>query len=412
MVRWASELRLVPHWQERFRDPITTPLRWFFFDGLTRTGKTLLILCLMVMLLGFRRGESYLLSSAGAGLGLLLWCKFLGWLYRPKVRLTRVAPEHGVAGKEYVSSIRLENSGPRPLMNFALREMRMPGGRWPKEWSIAYEEEVMPGGTVQMTVSATPKNRGVFSLWGVAVQSYFPFFLSRSSRKEALSRQVYVLPEPFPHALPSLRQLGETAASMNSFGANQGARERALNYSHSRPFQSGDPPMRIDQRASARRGDPMSKIYLGTEMIKPEAVAILCDTSIRDFQAWQPKPQDPQILDRRLALVVEAGLKAHGEALPVAAVCWGKEWINIANLHEFHREIATCVASREGGLPETLPNPGWIYVAVLGRWNSQIESRINQWRGNGYVVIVFLLPESDQDRGSLPTDPGFYEVGQ
>lgn len=412
MLRWIAEVRLVPHWQERFRDPLTSSLRMLLVDGLTRSGKVLLGVCGLLLLLGFRRGESFYLSSAGAGIGLLAWCKFLGWLYRPQVRLSRTAPEHAVAGQEYRSTIWVENSGPRPLKNFAVREMRMPGAVWPREWTLAYGSELAPGDAARVSVAAVPKRRGVLKLWGITVQSYFPFFLSRSCRKQALPREVHVLPEPFANSLPSLRQLGELAASASKFGSNRGGKEQALHYTHSRPFQTGDPPTRIDHRASARRGEPMTKLYRGTDLLKPEAVAIVCDTSVGGFLDWQRRAQNPQVLDRRMALVSEVGLRAQGEGLPVAAVCWDGQWKTIANLHEFHREVATATESRRRSLPESLPDSQWIYILVLGNWGPDCEARIGKWRADGQVVVVFLLPERPEDVGCLPTEAGFYEVGE
>ena len=103
------------------------------------------------------------------------------------------------------------------------------------------------------------------------------------------------------------------------------------------------------------------------------------------------------------------------KALAFAAVATGREWHPLDNLHQFHQRIATCTPERGYSdelqtLPDSVLLEEGIHVLVLGRWTKEAESLVDRWQHAGILVLVFLIPESLADSGSLPEGNHFVEV--
>jgi uncharacterized protein (DUF58 family) len=81
-----------------------------------------------------------------------------------------------------------------------------------------------PGQNTTLTASFEPQKRGVLSLSGLAVQSYFPFFLSRHSQRLEDTAEVYVLPPGLKGAVPSLRHIAEQASKRMAQGSDNAGR--------------------------------------------------------------------------------------------------------------------------------------------------------------------------------------------
>lgn len=407
---WISELRLVPHWEEGVRDPFSVVTRQLFIDGMTWGGKLLVLIALLILLLSFRNDDSFYLSSAALALGLVVWARLLGALYRPRVSAERSAPAFAEVGAALVSKLRIRNLGTRPVSNFAVREMRARGSSVEPEWRLAHHERLLPGASQVVNVACTPKARGMLRLNGAVVQSYYPFFLTRASQRLALPVRIPVLPKSSRRSLPSLRQLAEQTAAAVNLGNAKGGRERVLNYVSSRPFQRGDSIRRLDQRASSRLGEPMTKVYDGTELIKPEGLALIVDTGVDDFPAWKRHPDDPQVLDRRLALAVDLQRRGTAEGLALKGVYWGGQWQTCPDLSHFHRQVAQIEATHSSPLPGDLAHARWIYALVVGKWLPEMRERVRSWRQSGLVILVFLLPEAAGGE-PFPTEAGYFQFG-
>jgi uncharacterized protein (DUF58 family) len=153
MTRWFANLRLVPRWSSRYEiasKPITRVYRRFF--------------------------------------------------YRPRVSVQRHTPKTAVVGQPLISQISVSNEASHGLYNFSVRELIVPAERWPREWQRPHRMTLAPGQNTTLTASFEPQKRGVLSLSGLAVQSYFPFFLSRHSQRLEDTAEVYVLPPGFKGA--------------------------------------------------------------------------------------------------------------------------------------------------------------------------------------------------------------------
>ncbi|MFP6838203.1 MAG: DUF58 domain-containing protein [Pseudohongiellaceae bacterium] len=417
-ARWFANLRLIPRWSSRYEiasKPLTRVYRQFFHDGLTRSGKIILVCSLLVFLLSYRDRSNFLLLTAALGISLLLWSAVLGFFYRPRVSVQRTTPKTAVVGQPLISQISITNEANHGLYNFSVRELIVPAGRWPREWRRPHRTTLAPGQRTTLTVSFEPQIRGVLSLSGLAVQSYFPFFLSRHSLRLKDAAEVYVLPPTLKVAVPSLRHIAEQASKRMAQGSNNAPQGAALEYAYSRQYQVGDSLRRLDHRASSRRGEPMSKIFEGADEIRRDKVYLLVDTTLADFEPWQRRPRNEKALDERLALAVEIGLSAQNEGFNLAALATGEQWQPIANLMEFYRQIATCKprnrsALTSKSLPDTALADNGLYILVIGRWHDETRQLVERWQQAGVLVLVFLLAESEAKIGSLPTGVQYIEV--
>lgn len=177
----------------------------------------------------------------------------------------------------------------------------------------------------------------------------------------------------------------------------------------------GDSLRRLDHRAGSRLGKPMSKIFEGAEEIRRDRVHIIVDLTLKDFLAWQRRPVDDTPLDDRLALAVEIGLSAQNEGFSLAALATGNEWHGVETILEFYKEIATCEPQRaclsEGNVfPQQALEDNGLQILVIGRWTDEARSLVERWQSKGILVLVFLIPETDDDIDSLPVGSNFIEI--
>lgn len=419
LLRWFANLRLVPRWREENTRLMLRALRRYYYDGLTRPGKILFICCLLTFLFSYRINSNLYLLTAALGMSLLLWGACLGWLYRPNVSIRRNAPATGTAGIELTSQITVRNEGNLSLYNFILREQVVPYGKWPREWFRPHHMKLAPKQECAIPVSFQPNRRGKYELSGVAVESYFPFFLTRFIQRLEARNEIYVLPPPLPVAIPSLRQVAETATKRLKLGTDNTRKGPSLEYSHSRQYQTGDSLRRLDHRASSRLAKPMSKIFEGSEEIRRDQVYLVVDLSLQEFLRWQRRPVDASPLDDRLALTVEIGLSAQNEGFSLIALATGHQWHQLNTAQQFDQLIATCeptktreqaIHASDRRLPETTPNEDGLHILVLGRWNSEASDLVERWQKQGILTLVFMLPESKDDIGTLPVGAQFIEI--
>lgn len=415
LIFWFYRLKLKPHWHEHRTGLLLRLFRRLFYDGLTRTGKIVFICSVIIFLFSYRVNSGFLLFTSAFGIGILLWSALLGFICRPKVSIHRESPKSAVVGQTLSSKIKLTNNGRFSLYNFSLREMVIPLGRWPQEWKRPHKQNLPPGQSTTFSVQCEPTRRGLFSLSGLAVQTYFPFFLTRFTARLSAASEVYVLPETLNVAIPSLRNIADQATKRLTLGNENTRKGPSLDYAYSRPYQTGDSMRRLDHRASSRYGEPMSKVFEGVEQIRRDKVYLVVDLSLADFKAWQRRPLDENPLDERLALAVEIGLSAQNEGFSLAALATGPSWQSLEDTHQFYQQIATCLPQRGYSdqiqtLPDSVLMDEGIHVLVLGRWTTEAQALVDRWQSTGILVLVFLIAESTKNRGSLPVGSQFVEI--
>ena len=403
MTRWLLELRLVPRLTER-RGGWRAPLR-ALRDGLTASGWALLLASVLLLLLARRSNPGFDLGLAAAGLLVLGVGSAVGRLWRPRLQLERLNHDVAIAGQSCRSGVRLTNIGRRPARELMLREWRGPGWRPAAAAKTALLERLDVGEAHVCEVAVIPRARGLLRLPGLAVHSFFPLFLTRSTVRVALPLDLAVLPPPLAVSLPPLREL---ASRCLNTGVHAARRAGALEYAHTRAYQLGDPSTRLDHRASARRGELMSRVFRGGSELHAAGIAICCDTAVAGFAAWQRRPRDAAALDRRLALVLELVAHARAEALPLKALALGDDWQPIADEAALHRAVATCPPTRQTRLPASLPEPGLLYLLVTEDAGEHITAPIAAWRAAGRLVLAFRL--GGHGGRALPSGPGNHEL--
>lgn len=419
MLRWFANLRLVPRWHEHAARPLLRLFRRLYYDGLTRTGKIILLCSLLIFLSSYRVSSEFLLLTAAFGLAILLWSVLLGFIYRPKISVQRNTPNTAIAGQPLISHITVTNDSRRGLHNFSLRELVVPYGRWPREWMRPHQPALPAGHNTTLAIGFEPQKRGLLTLSGVAVQSYFPFFLTRFTARVNQPAEVYVLPESLPVSVPSLRHIAEQASKRLSQGNDNARKGPSLEYAYSREYQTGDSLRRLDHRASGRHGKPMSKVFEGVDEIRRDQVHLIVDLSLQQFQRWQRRPRNEDPLDERLALAVEIGLSAQNEGFSLAAIATGSQWHKLENLLQFYQHIATCKPERvtqnaataaDANLPTTVLSEHGLHILVVGRWENEARALVDRLQRDGILVLVFLLAESPADVGTLPAGSQFIEI--
>lgn len=414
-TRWFMNLRAVPRWHERSARFLTRLYRRIFYDGLTRTGKIILLCCIFIFLSSYRGTSDFLLATAAFGIALLLWSAVLGFIWRPRVTVLRNNPPFAVAGQPQRSRISVTNTGRRALFNFSVREQVIPFGRWPQEWLRPHQVQLAAGHSTTVEVEFTALKRGVMQLTGLTVQSYFPFFLTRFSQRIDSPCALNVLPATLPVTIPSLRHIAELASKRLSQGLDNARKGPSLEYAYSRQYQTGDSLRRMDHRASSRRGSPMSKVFEGAEEIRRDQVYLIVDLTLDGFEAWQPRPRNEDALDQRLALAVEIGLSAQNEGFNLVSVALGRDWHPLDSILRFYQHIAACRPARActsigASLPDTVLAEHGIHVLVLGRWTDEARGLVDRWQRQGILVLVFLLAESAAHAGTLPVGSQFIEI--
>jgi|GEM_PF-679002 len=431
LLRWFGNLRLVPRWREIDARLLRRALRRFYYDGLTRTGKIVFICSLLTFLFSYRINSNLFLITAALGMSLLAWSVVLGFVYRPRVVIQRMAPVSGVAGQVFESRVNVRNESLRSLNNFIVRELVIPDGHWPSEWARRHHPILESQQSVTIPVSFVPKKRGRYELCGIAVQSYFPFFLTRFTQRQLASSEIFILPPALQLTVPSLRQVAEQASKRMKLGTDNSKKGPSLEYSHSRQYEIGDSLRRLDHRAGSRLGKPMSKIFEGADEIRRDKVYLMIDLSLQPFLRWQRRPVDASPLDKRLALAVEVGLSAQNEGFTLTALATGNQWHELREPTEFDQHIATCSPEKTPeqaveqdaknlsgnlssnlscNLPDQILNEDGLHILVLGRWSEEARSLVDRWQKLGVLVLVFMLPESEADRGTLPVGSQFIEI--
>lgn len=406
---WVINLRLVPFWQERFRDPITVPFRYLFYDGLTRTGKALLLVALWVNFGSYIHETNYPISGASLLFVLLIVNYLLSRTATPNVAIERRASLIATAGETFTSHVTVTNLGTRTLKNFSLREMKGMPVVWPTESELHYRASLLPQETAMMQCQWTPRRRGVIHLWGIAVQSYFPLFLGRNLQRLEAQHSVYVLPFAFTHPVPSVRRLAAANNKESQSGFDNGLFRQPHEYIDSRVFMVGDPLNRIDHKASARRGELMTRLYAGSQVAPSAEVHFICDLSLAGFEPWQPRPRNPEVLDRRLAALVAIYQQAITEKLSLGHWMVGAGWGQHGDEIEFYKQLTVVAPTRHFEVSDKLPAEKGVYCLVIGRWREELQERIENWQAQGATILVFMLPETKESVGQLPQQLGWTE---
>ncbi|GAB4349983.1 MAG: hypothetical protein Kow0073_04060 [Immundisolibacter sp.] len=402
LLCWLLELRLVPRPTER-RGGWRAPLRTLR-DGLTATGRVLLLASFALLLLTRPSQPGFDLALAAAGLSVVLLSALVGWWWRPRLQVTRLERPVAVAGVPCRGRVRVVNVGRRAARDLMLREWRGGGWRLLPAAHRALIGRLNVGESTVYEVAFVPRERGILHLPGLAAHSYFPLFLTCSTQRLPQPLEVVVRPAPLVVSLPPLREL---AARCLAAGAQAAPRQGTFEYAYSRPYQPGDLPSRLDHRASARRGELMARVFHGGVPLQARGAVLCCDTSVAGFEPWQRRPRDGRALDRRLALLLELAAQARAAQLPPQALALGEDWQMLADEAALERAVAKCAPARVCRLPDAPLQADWLHLVVTEDASPQLLAPVAAWRAAGRLVLVFRLGGAGR---ALPEGPGNHEV--
>lgn len=406
MVVWGSQVRLLPPWDEHEANKARRLVRRLVFDTLTRSGKMVALLTVLLFYLSYRHPESFTVLTAALCFSALLASAVVSWFFRPRVYVLRNSPHHGYIGEPFKSVISTTNIGKRPIRDYALREMKGGKAKWDKEWQLRCYERLEPGQSELIDLRFTPNHRCKIQLNGLVIHSYFPGFLVRTSCKRYCPKTVYILPKRYSGVLPSIRLLADQANRFTRGDDYAKGTAPSHHYDQSRLFQLGDSPQRLDHRATARRGEPMTKVYVGEDREESPNIYLFCDICVLDFEPWQPRPDSTLSLNKRLAVAVATVERIYAEQLELKQAAWQSAWLDVESFDQFVEMVATLAPSRQVRVPDQLPDKRGLVVFIVDHWSTLFEDRVLDWRRQGAVVLVFYLAKSQSPRGTLPEIEG------
>jgi len=68
------------------------------------------------------------------------------------------------------------------------------------------------------------------------------------------------------------------------------------------------------------------------------------------------------------------------------------------------------VSSAGKVIPKQVQSKDGLHILVVGRWTAETQSHIERWQRDGILVLVFLIPETIDDVGTLPLGKQFVEI--
>ena len=229
-------------------------IHWRLRLGLTDAGKMVLRGTIFVALATLIVPAFGVLSAL---VSVVLMALLVGFVLRPKIRISGNLPERIIVGQTAQLRYVLKNVARLPAYNLCLRFGAMPeaieqvgGGD--------VVSRLGPGETTEVTIAIRPKRRGYYQIKQPICQSSFPFNLFSFGTSRDDEETLIVLPA-FSRIQIPLRRLSR---HVHASGARLAGRTGlSLEYAGNRPFMPGDSPRNIDARAWARLSVPATKEY-------------------------------------------------------------------------------------------------------------------------------------------------------
>ncbi len=298
------------------------------------------------------------------------------------LRVRRILPEYGVAGRATTLRYEITNGSKLPVFSVVVGEARRPSGRWWKDtwrrwkWrkrtpAEAWVVHIGPGQTATVEAPAWLHRRGPWHMHGVVVWSAFPFGVFRKVARLDLPARLLVLPEL--HRLdPRLLQ-----SARRSEGAGTKQRDRAGAHGEFfglRNYRLGDPPRLIDWKRTAKQGRLVAR-----ELAQPSPprVVVLLDLAERDADApganRRRKVDHPTLgsdaeedaIALVASLVCEGYLQAYCMGLMVRGPACGTFASHHSRLHRMR--LLEALASLDLSSRETLPDAGLVRPSLVVR---------------------------------------------
>jgi uncharacterized protein (DUF58 family) len=255
--------------------------------GLTEAGKTIL------RGIGFIALAAVIVPAFGvlsALVSVILTGLIVGFILRPKIRLTGNLPDRIVVNRAVQLKYLISNIGRFPAYNLSVKFDALPDTieQIEAQHLIA---RLSAGETKEVTVTIMPRRRGHYRIKHPVCRSNFPFKLFSFGISYDERESLIVLP-----SFSLLRNLPRNLMPKTRFDSYMYASRTGAfpEYMGNRPFLPGDSRRRIDTRAWARLAVPATKEYsenldnstaLVLDTGVPEGVSSLKSNESEEFEA-------------------------------------------------------------------------------------------------------------------------------
>jgi uncharacterized protein (DUF58 family) len=335
-------------------------------------------------------------------IAVVLTALVLGFLLRPRIRISGRPPERVVAGQAAQFAYMLENTASLPAYNLRVRFPRLPAG-FEQIAGDGLVARLAPGERTEVTVTVRPVRRGHYRIGQPACLSGFPFNLFQfGSSRRGTEEPLIVLP-PFSRLHVPIRHLSQP---VHLSGAKVAGRfGMSPEYIGNRPFLPGDSPRRIDARAWARLSVPATKEY--DDNVDSHA-AVMLDTRVGHLPARRPSG-DIRELEAAVSLCASVAFSVNRECL-VDVLLIGADvhdfsgWPRAARLDKIHEILAGVAPARGHAVDTLLPTLADRFremseiVFILLRWDESYGQMVALASRAGCHCTVALVGDDETER--------------
>ena len=270
-------------------------------------------------------------------LSVLITALVVGFVLRPRVRVTATVPDSVVVGQSVQLRYTLENTARVPAYDLHLRFETLPQ-KIEQVGQIAIVPHLASGQATDVTVTIRPQRRGYYNLPSPMCQSSFPFNLLSFGRSHRAEQTLTVLPVFHQIQCPIRRLSRHVRTGGTGFA---GRAEVSPEYAGNRPFLPGDSPRRIDTRAWARLSVPATKEYHNDS---DSRAALVLDTRV-PARRRPSNGDDIPALEAAVSLTASIAFSINQNCL-VDLLLAGPQlheyasWLRGPRLHKIHEVLA------------------------------------------------------------------------
>jgi uncharacterized protein (DUF58 family) len=341
----------------------------------------------------------------------VLMALLVGFVLRPKIRLSGNLPDRVIVGQTVRLKYVLKNVARLPAYNlcvrFATKGVRKRGALPEAIEQVGGEHLVSrlgPGETTEVTIAIRPKRRGYYQIKRPICQSSFPFNLFRFGTSRDDEQTLIVLPA-FSRIQIPLRRLSR---HVHASGARLAGRTGlSLEYAGNRPFMPGDSPRNIDARAWARLSVPATKEYYDDF---DNYTALVLDTGVPEVLSG-PSSNEIKELEAAVSLCASVAFTINSDCL-IDFLLAGPDlhqfgpsatsggWPGKVRLDKIHEILAGVEPSRGYSLEHIAPKLANRFseisevVFILLRWDKAYRRLLELAGQAGCHCTVLLIGQS------------------
>lgn len=342
---------------------------------------------------------------------IMLTAMAVGYVLRPRVRLTGNLPDRIVAGQTAQLAYTLRNVGRMPCYGVYVRFGALPSSIQQVAQSPVVPR-LAPGEQAEVIVSIEPTRRGSYQVHRPICESSFPFNLFHFGTPSEGQENLLVLPAfsqlhlVLPHASRHVQSVGPRQAGRTGVSPE---------YVGNRPFLPGDSPRRIDVRAWARLAVPATKQY---DDAMDNFATLVLDTRRLDSRPKTPEQEIPEF-EAAISLCASVAYTIHADCL-IDTLLAGTDahsfaaWPKASRIDRIHEVLASIEPSKEYDLDQIGPLlEGRLHevsevVFILRRWDATYKSLVSLADRAGCHCTVIVVGEPSDDDGPSAAAEGWW----